>query len=158
VFSLIIFLLTAVAYAKDFGRQGETFFIAEEHLLIAMQNWMEKNGSFDVTAEELIAPLPVAELSKATRVRSFPLNLSISHLLLFFDATDPEQLAWAKRQSTDAIWILVKGDPLALGVQENREVFFDQGGMLTSRFQIRHVPACVRPQEEKVLVEEGEAS
>jgi conjugal transfer pilus assembly protein TraW len=74
--------------------------------------------------------------------------------LLFFDGDDEAQVAWAKRQHKQAKWILVNGAPIALGEQEDRPVYFDQGGTLTKKFGIDAVPARLTQENKLLLIEE----
>jgi conjugal transfer pilus assembly protein TraW len=65
--------------------------------------------------------------------------------LLFIDADDVRQIAWAKQQDkkSQTKWILVKG---AIGdtiKQAQHPVYFDQGRRLVEHFHIEHVPAVV---------------
>lgn len=77
---------------------------------------------------------------KGTRFN--PLSVQkLNRNLIFFDASDEEQVAWAKRES--GAWILVKGKPLELEEKEKRAAFFDQRGVLTKRFGIKKVPTLV---------------
>lgn len=67
--------------------------------------------------------------------------VSIEDDLIFFDATDPIQVEWAKGQ--EGSLILTGGNPFELkGIDEN--LFFDQYGELTSKYEIKAVPALVR--------------
>jgi conjugal transfer pilus assembly protein TraW len=72
--------------------------------------------------------------------------------LLFFDATDPDQLDWAKANSGE--WILTKGNPLELEKLEGRPVYFDQFGMLSSKLGIRALPARLFQVDKALFVEE----
>ena len=74
--------------------------------------------------------------------------------LLFFDGDDPDQLAWALRQSPGAKLILVRGAPLQLMKARQRRFYFDQGGKLSTHFAIRAVPARVRQQGRLLEVSE----
>ena len=74
--------------------------------------------------------------------------------LLFFDGDDPDQLAWALRQSPNAKLILVRGAPLKLMKARQRRFYFDQGGKLSTHFAIRAVPARVRQQGRLLEVSE----
>ncbi|GHT93168.1 hypothetical protein FACS1894122_07980 [Alphaproteobacteria bacterium] len=48
--------------------------------------------------------------------------------------------------------ILVKGSPLELQKRLHRDIYFDQQGILTSKFGIKHVPAIVfQKADEKFL-------
>jgi len=78
--------------------------------------------------------------------------------LLFFDARDPSQVVRAKAELDAAKGsikpILVGGSPIALMKQWQRQVFFDQGGVLIRRFGILSVPARVRQEGQLLLVQE----
>jgi conjugal transfer pilus assembly protein TraW len=81
-------------------------------------------------------------------------QVSLSQVLIFFDATDLEQLNWAKMQGSDATWILTKGQPLLLEEKLNRPIYFDQSGVLTKKFGIRCVPARISQEGLKLKIEE----
>jgi conjugal transfer pilus assembly protein TraW len=74
--------------------------------------------------------------------------------LLFFDGSDPAQVAWARNQPDDFKWVLIKGSPIALEKQENRPVYYDQFGYYTTRFDIRNAPARVFQKGTLLLIEE----
>jgi conjugal transfer pilus assembly protein TraW len=87
-------------------------------------------------------------------------KINFSKPLLFIDGDDEEHVKWAVSKLKDAdIYghefgkvILVKGSPLDLQNQLNRDVYFDQHGILTAKLGIQHVPAIVfQKQDEKVL-------
>lgn len=81
-----------------------------------------------------------------------PLSIQpLNQPLLFFDGDDNEQVLWAKSQP--GMWILVRGSPLDLEEKENRPVFFDQGGVLCQKFQIKSVPARVSQEDLFLKVE-----
>lgn len=71
--------------------------------------------------------------------------------LLFFDGDDVEQIEWAK--SNKGSWILIKGHPLDLEESENIPVYFDQGGILCSKFKIRSVPSKISQNGNVLKVE-----
>lgn len=87
------------------------------------------------------------ELIHAAGTRVNPLDsVGLRADLLFLDGDDPDQLAWALKQTVNAKLILVKGAPLELMKARQRRFYFDQSGKLTERFGIRSVPARVRQQ------------
>ena len=87
------------------------------------------------------------ELIHAAGTRVNPLDsVGLRADLLFLDGDDPDQLAWALKQTVNAKLILVKGAPLELMKARQRRFYFDQGGKLTERVGIRSVPARVRQQ------------
>lgn len=95
------------------------------------------------------------ELIHARGTRVNPLDSVVLRAdLLFFDGDDPDQLAWALRQSPGAKLILVRGAPLQLMKARQRRFYFDQGGKLSAHFAIRAVPARVRQQGRLLEVSE----
>jgi len=82
-------------------------------------------------------------------------TLQLKSSLLIFDGTDPEQVKWAKRQGDYTKWILTSGRSMDLMKQHDREVYFDQGGIICRHFKIRAVPAIVRQNGHLLEVEEG---
>lgn len=80
-------------------------------------------------------------------------QVSLNQELLFFDATDAEQLAWAKAQSFSAKWILTKGQPFQLEETLNRPIYFDQNGVLTKKFGIQKVPTRISQEGLKLKIE-----
>ena len=128
-------------------------------------------------------PKPVAGLGKVTRAKTYyfdpsiiatkqindatgkqvvaagtkvnPLDyVGLDEWLLFFDATDPKQVALAEKVGEKFAWaikpILVDGGPMDLMRKWKRKVYFDQGGSLVKKLGIQNVPALVS-QEGKVL-------
>lgn len=92
-----------------------------------------------------------------TKVNPFDYD-RMSKMLLFFDARSKEQKAFAKRFMAKAKMpvkpILVGGEPLELMREWKREVFYDQGGVLTRRFSITQSPAVVSQEGKKIRVDE----
>lgn len=72
-------------------------------------------------------------------------TVGLRQSLVFLDADDPAQLRWAVRATTplNAKLILTRGSPFDVMKAEQRRVYFDQGGKLTTKFGIRHTPAVV---------------
>lgn len=94
-----------------------------------------------------------------------PLEMVVlSQDLLFFDGDDPEQKAWAQAKLQKSVdndqndikvrLILVKGAPLALSEELGIPVYFDQGGILTKKLGIHHVPALVTQVGLRLRIEE----
>jgi conjugal transfer pilus assembly protein TraW len=79
-------------------------------------------------------------------------HYSMHQNLLFFDGSDPKQIAWAKEQS--GIWILTKGRPLDIERKEVRPVYFDQAGFLLDKMNIRALPVRVTQKGLRLQVEE----
>ncbi len=61
--------------------------------------------------------------------------------LLFIDGDDEAQQQFALEHAHQFDICLVKGKPLDLEEQLNLPIFFDQGGIITKRYGISHVPA-----------------
>lgn len=80
-------------------------------------------------------------------------RVSLKDDLIFFDATNPEHLAWAESQFSSATWILIKGQPMQLEETLNRPIYFDQGGVLSKKFGIHQVPARVSQEGLKLKIE-----
>jgi conjugal transfer pilus assembly protein TraW len=74
--------------------------------------------------------------------------------MLFFDGSDPSQVAWARLQPPDFKWVLVKGSPIVLQTEEKRPVYYDQFGYYMTRFAIHNVPAKVMQEGTFLLIEE----
>lgn len=94
-------------------------------------------------------------IAKGRRIN--PLDtVGLRQSLVFLDADDPAQLHWAVHATTplNAKLILTKGSPFDVMKAEQRRVFFDQGGKLTSKFGIRHTPAVVEQSGRMLIVTE----
>jgi len=74
--------------------------------------------------------------------------------LLFFDASNPQQLEWAKKQNQLVKWVLTGGKPLEIEEQEEHPVYFDQFGFLAEKFGLQHLPAKVSMEGLQLKVEE----
>lgn len=79
---VVVFLVSANVYAKDFGVRGETFDIDEPHMIEFFKSkisLLEESGELDVinqamvdkTKERIFSPPPVAFLSKAINDEHF---------------------------------------------------------------------------------------
>lgn len=79
--------------------------------------------------------------------------VSLNQDLLFFDATDPVQFAWAESFPSSSKWILIKGQPMQLEEKFNRPIYFDQNGLLTKKFGITQVPAHVSQEGMQLKIE-----
>jgi len=114
----------------------------------------ERKFSFDpsITAEQDIRDGEgKIVVGKGTRINPLDKH-SVSVPLLFFDGTDDEQLNWA--QETEGLWIITEGNPIALESQQNRPVYFDQGGFLTRKMGINALPARVTQDKTLLSIEE----
>lgn len=82
----------------------------------------------------------------------------LTRQLLFIDGDDTEQLEWAEslgaKDNSNVKVILVSGAPLDIGRMWHRQVFFDQQGLLVSKFEIKQVPAVVRQDGRRLRIDE----
>lgn len=159
---LSAFLLSAISLsAKDFGKRAETFPIVEEDFISMIEKAVERfdfEGYMQEMADSFQNPKPLSYLTEGDQSRSFSLEApeGLEEMeLLFFDGSNEKQIQWAKSQEPGALWILVKGSPIALGEKEGREVFFDQFGIYTSRLNIEHIPAKAVVRGDRIVVEEA---
>lgn len=92
---------------------------------------------------------------KGTKINPLE-KVNLSQGLLFFDGDDLEQKAWAQKKIQKGVvkLILVKGAPLALSEEWQVPVYFDQGGRLTKKLGIRHVPAFVSQENLWLRIQE----
>lgn len=72
--------------------------------------------------------------------------------MIFIDGDDEQQVKWAK--SKIGKLVLTNGNPVALIKKLNKPVFFDQGGVLTTCFKIKAIPAII--EQEGVLLKISE--
>lgn len=84
-----------------------------------------------------------------------PLNhLSLSKGLLFIDGDNKHQLHWAFQHKDKFYIILTKGSPLKLGEQFGTKFYFDQAGIITKRYGIKHIPARIEQTGETLRITE----
>jgi conjugal transfer pilus assembly protein TraW len=85
-------------------------------------------------------------------------TVSLSKYLLFFDARDAQQVKRARvildQHNGRVKLILTGGSYLDLMKHWQMPVFFDQQGLLTSRFNIRQVPALVYQEGRRLRIDE----
>jgi conjugal transfer pilus assembly protein TraW len=107
--------------------------------------------------EELRTPDGKTVVAKGTVVN--PLNVvAMSKVMLFFDASDAEQLAYATRymakQTMPVKAVLTGGSYMALMRQWKFPVYFDQGASLVTKLGIRQVPAIVYQEGKQLRIDE----
>lgn len=73
---------------------------------------------------------------------------------LFINADDQDQVIFSKKYLEKFDLILVKGSPLDLQDELKVPVYFDQGGYLTKKYNITHVPAFIKIGKETLVIEE----
>lgn len=108
-----------------------------------------------VTREDIFMPNGMLLYSAGTKVNPLD-HITLDTQLIFIDGKDSLQIEWFKEQEKtlnankqDKL-ILIAGRPLDLQKELDREVYFDQAGILTTKFNIEQVPAIVE-QEGKML-------
>jgi len=83
---------------------------------------------------------------QGTRVNPL-VHVSLSKTLIFYDADDKKEIEWLaqidKKLKGKEKFILVKGSVLNEEKRMLKQIYFDQSGLLTARFNIKHVPALV---------------
>lgn len=72
--------------------------------------------------------------------------------LLFINGDDEDQVAWVKQRRGRIV--LVKGAPVEISQKLGRDIYFDQGGIYTRKFNIENVPALIEQQGRLLLVRE----
>ncbi len=97
------------------------------------------------------------QLVAAAGTRVNPLDYTpFGQKLIFIDGRIPEQIEWAKAQSTDDRdkIVFVGGSPFRAMKTHSRRFYFDQGGSLTGKFGIRATPALVQREGDALRVSE----
>lgn len=112
------------------------------------QDLADHNGKIFARAGEQFNPLD--------RVKMTP--------MLFIDGNSGKQVSWALKKIEDrkifrhdfAKIVLVKGSPFDLQEKLNRQIYFDQQGLLTKKLGIEHIPAIVfqNPWEKVLTIRE----
>ncbi|WP_265494759.1 type-F conjugative transfer system protein TraW [Providencia heimbachae] len=81
--------------------------------------------------------------------------VALAQTLYFLDADDPRQVAWMKAQKLPTLRykvILTGGDIKVATEQLDTRVFFDQGGSLSRQLGLRHIPAVVTQEGERLKI------
>lgn len=95
----------------------------------------------------------VVLISKGTMINPLK-NMQLASGLLFIDGNNPAHIFWARRQVGEFKWILIRGNPFELELQEKRPIYFDQKGVLSTKLSLKAVPARVIQEGEKLKIEE----
>lgn len=77
-------------------------------------------------------------------------TLKLSKGLLFIDGDDEAQQQFAREHVHQFDIVLVKGKPLDLEATLKLPIFFDQGGIITKRYGINHVPATMEADGDRL--------
>jgi conjugal transfer pilus assembly protein TraW len=120
---------------------ARTFYIDPTYVL--PKNMVDEKGKLIYPAGTTVNPFDYDSLTK---------------VLLFFDASDKKQVAFAKKFMAESKLlvkpILVAGEPLKLMREWKQQVYYDQGGALSRRFNISQVPAVVSQEGRQLRVDE----
>lgn len=85
-------------------------------------------------------------------------RIKISKALLFIDGADEEQVNWALRQDKKFAGktkiILIGGAIIELMKKHQHRFYFDQKGKLTEKFGIKHVPALMKQEGNRMRIHE----
>lgn len=92
--------------------------------------------------------------AKGTTVNAFDhLNGGYHDTLIFLDADDLKQVAWAQEflsKQTGIVKVILTNGNLPFAVKALKQrIYFDQGGIITKRLGIKHIPAVVTPDYDK---------
>lgn len=102
----------------------------------------------DMVIAKIVHGKEVVIARKGDRVN--PLDtVSLTRGLLFIDGDDEAQLKLIEAYSKHFDIVLVGGKPIDIQRQYNVPMFFDQGGILSKRFGIQHVPAKIEQVSQK---------
>lgn len=86
-----------------------------------------------------------------------PLHVvGMAHSFAFIDGDSADEVSWALKQgAADKLWIvLVKGSPTERMSELKRRFYFDQQGVLTTRFGIEHTPALITQKGDALDIRE----
>ncbi len=98
---------------------------------------------------------PDGTLIAAAGTRVNPLErMTLPRDLLFVDGRREAEIAWALAHDRPAKIVLLAGRPLDLMRQHRRPFFFDQGGRLAARFDLRFTPSLVEQAGSRLRITE----
>lgn len=84
--------------------------------------------------------------------------VTLRYELLFLDGDDKEQVEWAVARHREALvkplLILIRGEPLKLSQMHKVEFYFDQFGEMSKKFGLKQVPAVMKQDGKKLLIQE----
>ena len=156
---------TASTQARDYGTQAQAFPIIEPDLLATIEARLarlQSSGQIDALNQQFARrveqsvrrPKPVAGITPAIRERSWQFDPAMVVERDIRDQKGNLIAAAGRWNATDAKIILVAGSPIDEMTNRKRRFYFDQNGVLTERFGIRHTPAVVSQQGKVMQVRE----
>ncbi len=90
-----------------------------------------------------------------TRVNPLEM-IGLREPLFFVDGDDPAQVRWvlAEQAKRSGKIILVNGSPIEFMRTHKKRAFFDQGGVMTRRFDLKAVPSVIEQDEYRLRITE----
>jgi conjugal transfer pilus assembly protein TraW len=121
----------------DYAKYYRVFFYDPSFMV--REDIIDNNGNLIAKSGTKINPLEKVSLSKP---------------LLFVDGDDAGHLDYIrslKEIYTEITIILTKGNPSTLSKELNEEVYFDQGGFITTKLKIQKIPSLVTQEDSNRL-------
>lgn len=119
-----------------------------------------KSWLFDpsiIINHDIVTPEGKVFINKGTRINPL-VTISLTKTLILYDADDPMEVSWVKaldqKLKAKTKLILVRGSVLSEEKHFKRVIYFDQNGVLTRHFQIKHVPALIEQEGLKLRITE----
>lgn len=113
--------------------------------------WYDPTFTVGQTLSDAKGTVFARQGDKINPLDTVPLNST----LYFIDADDPRQIAWMKAQKSATVSykvILVNGNIKTATDMLNTRIYFDQGGELTRRFGLTHVPATLTQDNKRLKI------
>lgn len=90
-----------------------------------------------------------------TRVNPLEM-IGLREPLFFVDGDDPSQVRWVltEQAKRSGKIILVNGSPIEFMRTHKKRAFFDQGGVMTRRFDLKAVPSVIEQDEYRLRITE----
>ena len=145
-------------------RDPETFYYQPSFTL--KQNVYDRHGHLLYPKGTTINPLDAS--TWPGHVQGMPTDIHYDKTLMFLNADDPQQMAWARHQLQQASRqdnatarfkiILVQGNVKTTARKLDQRVYFDQYGTLTDQFDLQHVPVLIRQDGKRFKIREYDVS
>lgn len=142
-------------------QRPNTFYV--DPTLTLAQDIKDHNGNVLFAKGRQINPFDVQTWPKGQQLPRFLLTKQ----LVFIDGDDIRQLHFAKRyQAMEAAkphplsikWVLVQGVPNTVSEQLGTRIYFDQGGRITRRLHLKHVPTVAKQHGTQWQLQEFDVS
>lgn len=95
-------------------------------------------------SRDIRTPGGVLVAKKGTRINPFE-RVKLNKTLIFFNGDDARQVAWVLKhyQDYDYVKFILTGGNIADAAELFGRIYFDVGGTLKAKLQLRHVPSVV---------------